>query len=101
MKRARYLFQLVGCFSLIAVAPLCRGGEPAAAAKHCLWKLQGQRNSVFLLGSVHFLQKQQYPLAPVIDTAFSNALLVAFETDLAEMESVETQMKLLNSGRLP
>ena len=40
---------------------------PAAAGdgeKHLLWRMEGARNTVYLLGSVHFLRDSDYPLAP-------------------------------------
>jgi len=33
-----------------------------ASSKHSLWKIQGQQNSVYLLGSIHVLRKEDYPL---------------------------------------
>jgi uncharacterized protein len=73
----------------------------AAATRHPLWKVEGQRNSVYLLGSVHVLKKSDYPLAAPIESAFSNASVVAFETDIAAMEDPATAMKLLSKSQLP
>ncbi len=85
-------------FICLAV-PLC--AQPAATARHTLWKVQGQQNSVYLLGSVHVLKKSDYPLAAPIESAFSNASVVAFETDIAALEDPATAMKLLSKSQLP
>ena len=89
--------------SLLAViclaVPLC--AQAQAAARHTLWKMQGQQNSVYLLGSVHVLKKSDYPLAAPIEAAFSNASVVAFETDIAALEDPAVAMKLMAKSQLP
>lgn len=75
--------------------------QPPATARHTLWKMQGQQNSVYLLGSVHVLKKSDYPLAAPIEAAFSNASVVAFETDIAALDDPATAMKLLSKSQLP
>jgi uncharacterized protein YbaP (TraB family) len=63
--------------------------------------MQGQQNSVYLLGSVHVLKASDYPLAAPIEAAFSNASVVAFETDLAALEDPAIAMKLMSKSQLP
>ena len=76
--------------------------SPAIAAeRHTLWKLKGRENTVYLLGSVHVLKKSDYPLAAPIEAAFSNASVVAFETDIAAIEDPSTAIKLMTKGQLP
>lgn len=66
-----------------AGAPAARGRVAAKApARHMLWKVPGARNTVYLLGSVHALTPDVYPLAPVIERAFDEAERVVFELDL-------------------
>lgn len=60
-------------------------GEPAVTSHHTLWKVEGPHNTIYLLGSIHLLKKSDYPLAPVIESAFSNAQVVAFETDIGQV----------------
>jgi uncharacterized protein len=72
-----------------------------AATRHTLWKVEGQRNSVYLLGSVHVLKKSDYPLAAPLESAFSNAAVVAFETDIAAMDDPAVAVKLLSKSQLP
>src|SRR5688572_25150031 len=72
-----------------------------AAERHTLWRFKGQENTVYLLGSVHVLKKSDYPLAAPIEAAFSNASVVAFETDIAALEDPNTAIKLMTKGQLP
>ncbi len=88
-------FLAVICLSL----PL--GAQPPAVTRHTLWKVQGKESSVYLLGSVHVLKKSDYPLAAPIEAAFSNASVVAFETDIAALEDPATAMKLMSKSQLP
>jgi uncharacterized protein YbaP (TraB family) len=73
----------------------------ATAVRHTLWKMQGQQNSVYLLGSVHVLKKSDYPLAAPIEMAISNASIVAFETDIAALEDPAVALKLMSKSQLP
>jgi uncharacterized protein YbaP (TraB family) len=51
-------------------------------SKATLWKVQGDHNTVYLLGSIHVLSKQAYPLKPALERAFIDANQVVFEIDL-------------------
>jgi uncharacterized protein YbaP (TraB family) len=68
---------------------------------HSLWKVPGKTNTVYLLGSVHFLKKSDYPLAPVIENAFSNSAMVVFETDIDKLEDPAAQLQLMKKAQLP
>jgi uncharacterized protein YbaP (TraB family) len=52
-------------------------------SKATLWEVQGDHNRVYLLGSIHVLSKQAYPLKPALDHAFDDAEKVVFEIDLS------------------
>jgi len=54
-----------------------------------------------LLGSIHVLKKEDYPLPAVIESSFTNAQIAVFETDVDQMENPEVAMKLASKGRLP
>jgi uncharacterized protein len=73
----------------------------AVAAKHSAWKVQGEKCSVYLLGSVHVLKEEHYPLPAVFESAFSNASIVVFETDVGAMMKPESQLKLTMRAQLP
>ncbi len=56
--------------------------EPIIESKATLWKVKGDHNTMYLLGSVHVLSKQAYPLKPALERAFDDANQVVFEIDL-------------------
>jgi uncharacterized protein YbaP (TraB family) len=74
---------------------------PKVTTHHSLWEVQGKSNVVYLLGSVHVLKAENYPLPAVIETAFSNSVLVVFETDVGAMDQPETQLRVMSKARLP
>jgi len=77
--------------------------EPVHAqpARNFLWKISGANGSVFLVGSIHLLTKDYYPLNPALDTAFKESDMLVEEADFAEMEAPASQFKLLTRGLLP
>src|SRR5215472_6282530 len=79
-----------------AVAP-----RPLAATRSFLWKASKGQGVVYLVGSVHMLTADFYPLSPALDAAFKDSDLLVEEADLSEMLSPTTQFSLLQRGMLP
>jgi uncharacterized protein len=97
--------------SLLAIAFVLRASAQAPAAArnstakatehHSLWKIEGKNAAVYLLGSIHVLRPEDYPLAEQIDKAFTNSETVAFETDVAALDDPALAMKMLGKMQLP
>jgi uncharacterized protein YbaP (TraB family) len=62
---------------------------PAAGALP-LWEIQGTDNRIRLLGSVHFLRQQDFPLPPEIMDAYHDADVIVMELDLDALDPMET-----------
>jgi uncharacterized protein YbaP (TraB family) len=90
-------------FVLPAIAGVLALLEPlhAAPAHNFLWKATGKQGVIYLLGSVHVLSKDYYPLDPALETSFKDADLLVEEVDLADMLAPEAQMQMLTRGSLP
>lgn len=58
---------------------LCVAAAIAAPPTPLLWKIQKSETTVWLLGSIHVMRADDYPLAPEIETAFADAERLAFE----------------------
>lgn len=69
--------------------------------KSMLWKLHGEKNIVYMLGSIHLLKQEHYPLNKTIDQAFADSQVVVFEVNPAELTSPETQRMMLSLASLP
>ena len=70
-------------------------------SKSCLWKASSDSGTFYLLGSIHLLQENNYPLDPAIEAAYTASDGLVFETDLSQMESPGTQIKLMKKAILP
>jgi len=84
-----------------AVALATLSGTLTAAGHSFLWKVAGKGGVVYLVGSVHLLPKDFYPLNPVLESAYKDSDLLVEEVDLAEMMAPEMQLSLLTRGQLP
>ena len=71
-----------------------------AVAKSCLWKVSSQRGTVFLLGSVHVLKPDTYPVSPAAEAAFQQAQSVVLEVDLDEIDSLSSLQLIRSKGFL-
>lgn len=72
----------------------------AAEAHHTLWSLQGKTNTVYLLGSVHFLRPSE-PLPAVVDKAYQDAEKLVMEIDLDDLDPQAAPQLTLELGLLP
>lgn len=75
-----------------------------SAAPLPLWRAEvpetgGSR--IYLLGSIHVLSEDEYPLDPAIEAAFADAELIFFETDVAALESPEAINSLMLKAAYP
>jgi uncharacterized protein YbaP (TraB family) len=76
-----------------AAAFLLAASLVAAAEPHpvTLWKAEGSRNSVYLLGSVHLLRREDHPLPTVIESAYEDAEALVMELDMDELDPAAVQ----------
>ena len=91
---------LAALVSLVALYAVVFPARPIAASSF-LWKVTKGQGVVYLVGSVHMLTPDFYPLQPALDTAFKSSDLLVEEADLGEMLAPATQFSLLQRGMLP
>ncbi|MCJ7603294.1 MAG: TraB/GumN family protein [Desulfobulbaceae bacterium] len=72
-----------------------------AQAKNTLWQVRAGENTLYLLGSLHVLKKDSYPLPPLMEEIYIASDAVVFETDMDEIDTPAMQKKIVNYGRLP
>jgi uncharacterized protein YbaP (TraB family) len=79
----------------------------AQSTRNFIWKITGPRGAqpargaIYLVGSIHLLTKDYYPLNPALDTAFKDSDLLVEEANLDEVLAPSSQMLLLGRGLLP
>jgi uncharacterized protein YbaP (TraB family) len=59
--------------------------------KSFIWKVQSKTNTVYVLGSIHYLKKEMYPLDEKIEKAFEQSGILVVEADVTNMEKVDVQ----------
>ena len=69
--------------------------------KSCLWTVDSQSNKIYLLGSLHLLKQDSYPLAADIEKAYADSRVIVFETDIAALQDPGLQAKILELGIYP
>ncbi len=67
---------------VLALVSLVVGRIAESQDKSLLWKISDDKNSVFLLGSIHYLRKENYPLNKAILEAFDGSKVLVLEIDL-------------------
>src|SRR5687767_60180 len=86
---------------VVAVLALCASVAAQAPQKHFLWKVEdGKGASAYLLGSLHVLTADAYPLPAPIDKAFAESKTLVEEVDLDEMNDPMLMMAALSKAML-
>lgn len=57
-----------------------------------VWKVSKGDSHLYLGGTIHLLSAKDYPLPEAFDVAYKDAVEVVFETDIAAMFKLETQV---------
>ena len=88
-------------FVLLFVALLSAGAQAQAPQKHFLWKVEATGgNTAYLVGSIHVLTPDAYPLPAAIDQAFNESRTLVEEVDLDEMSDPLQMMAALSKAML-
>jgi len=66
--------------------------------KSFLWKIQSNKNTLFLLGSVHMASKDIYPLSRIIEDSFSKTSVLAVELNENKVNPEEMQQMIVSQG---
>ena len=87
-------------FAVLALV-LCAPLAAQSPQKHVLWKVEdGKGARAYLLGSLHVLTADAYPLPAPIDKAFAEARTLVEEVDLDEMNDPSQMMAALSKAML-
>jgi len=95
MRRIAKAFVFI-CLILFITSFLYSQNGLHEGGKSCLWKVETPNNIVYLMGSIHVLKKENYPLKSSIERAFADAQTLVFEINLDSAETGRAQMMILN-----
>lgn len=100
VRARRFCSALATVAALAATATAYVQNEPAAS-RGFLWKATRGQGTVYLVGSLHMLTREHYPLGPALESAFAESDLLVEEMDLGVLLAPESQMQLLTRSLLP
>ena len=60
--------------------------------KNFLWKVQSRSATVYLLGSIHFLREDVYPLRKTIENAYDASNMLVVEANINELGKLDLKM---------
>lgn len=87
--------------SVVAVLVLCASLSAQAPQKNFLWRVEDAKgSSAYLLGSLHVLTADAYPLPAAIEKAFAESRTLVEEVDLDEMSDPMQMMAALSKAML-
>ena len=80
------------CVFLVICIFICPSSVYCQSQKNFLWRLQSKGNTVYILGSIHLLRKDVYPLSATIENAFDKSDFLAVEANVDQVG----QMDMMN-----
>ncbi len=95
MVRCTWLTVFILVFAWCLVPAMAYAGKDG---RIFLWSVNSEKNTVYLLGSVHVLKKDAYPLDERIEEAYNDAETIMFEADMTEVAKPATRLKMIASG---
>ncbi|MCP4078132.1 MAG: TraB/GumN family protein [Gammaproteobacteria bacterium] len=73
--------------------------QPAFASSP-VWLVESAQNHLFLAGTIHVLRASDQPLPAAFETAYEQSQMLAFETDIGEIQSPAFQQQLVRAVTL-
>ena len=96
-SRKRLAFGILCGFAfLLALSGIPQ--QARAQEKSFLWKVGSTEHSIYILGSIHFLKKENYPLKKSIEEAFAGAKKIVLEIDLKAATPEKAQHVMLEKA---
>ena len=85
---------------IFAVMLLCASTLYAHDENHpvTMWQVEGETNSIYLLGSIHLLREEDHPLPAVVDRAYEDAEIIVMELDMDDLDPAYTQAAFSRAG---
>jgi uncharacterized protein YbaP (TraB family) len=82
---------LLPIFFLLSLISFPQREAFSQEGKSFLWKVQSKASTVYMLGSIHFLKKENYPLSQKIESAFEKSDVLVVEANVQDQSKMNTQ----------
>ena len=100
MRKSAARFLPVFLILFLIISSFYAGDAAAQSQKTFMWKVRSKTAIVYMLGSVHFMKKEVYPLNNKIEDAFEKSSILAVEANINDAAKLDLQ-KLLTSAFYP
>jgi uncharacterized protein YbaP (TraB family) len=101
LRRRRIVSLSLLFLCLVVPAAIRTEGKVELNKKSCLWKICSKQNTVYLLGAIHLMREDGYPLNKSIESAYHDSQTLVLEINLDEASSSEAQQLMLSKGLYP
>jgi uncharacterized protein YbaP (TraB family) len=93
---------LLCCLVILLFASSARGdGGAPSGGNVFLWTVRSEKGAAYLLGSIHLLKKEMYPLDRRIEEAFAGSNALAVETDIGARAKEKLGKLVLENALYP
>ncbi len=72
--------------------------DQGSGQKSFLWSIETTKNTVYLLGSIHLMKPDAYPLSSEIEKAYLDSKLIVFEADISPKQQFAALQKVGTKG---
>ncbi|MFK8031651.1 MAG: TraB/GumN family protein [Gammaproteobacteria bacterium] len=84
-----------------AVTTTASAAQQDSQAKNPVWVIESESNRTYLLGSIHVLRDQDYPLPKAFQAAYDDAEQLVMELDFTDLDAVSTFSTTRRLAMLP
>ncbi len=91
---------LLALVAVLGVSACTGSADAGDDGRHFLWEVAGERNRVYLLGSVHMLRKRDYPLPDAMEAAYDDAERLVMELDMDDLDPAAVQALMVRLGTI-
>ena len=98
---SRLVFAILAAALICAVALCHPKTSYAGTGNHFIWSIETDRNTIYLLGSIHVLKIDSVRLPEEVEIAYRDSKKIVFETDLDSGNNPAVQTKIMALGLLP
>lgn len=89
---------LVWILILTCASTVCATSTASAGDKSFLWRIRSGKSTVHILGSIHALKKDFYPLDNTIEDAFNTSDILVVEVNINKVDPVAMQKTMLEGS---
>jgi hypothetical protein len=91
MKRQTIKLSLIFSLLVFFLFAVFAQDSLSQSKKSFLWKVQSKTNTVYVLGSIHYLKKEMYPLDEKIEKAFEQSNILGVEANVDDISKMDVQ----------